>query len=190
MNNNGYYNRNSLNYATSNSSSNELLDDNVLSNRTKYIPIDISSSSSSVNSSIANKQNETNNNIISTKTISYGFSNSKNDPKYGKIQPIKTMPMEKYGSPMNNVDHFNGNSVEHEVSHQSSFKRQPVHPPNQQMVINSRYRNGNMLTTVSNRHYHHPLVHHQIPNHAVSSPESAYSTGYSTDGTSPGKSFY
>jgi hypothetical protein len=36
-------------------------------------------------------------------------------------------------------------------------------------------------------HQHHP--HHGYMGNNLSSPESAYSTGYSTDGTSPGASF-
>jgi hypothetical protein len=38
-------------------------------------------------------------------------------------------------------------------------------------------------------HHHHHLLHHGYMGNNLSSPESAYSTGYSTDGTSPGASF-
>lgn len=49
------------------------------------------------------------------------------------------------------------------------------------MLRTNRYSNGNHLTAPGT----HQLAHMM---NTLSSPESAYSTGYSTDGTSPGKS--
>lgn len=234
-NNNLHYN-----YSTATSSSNEILDETHLSNhKVKYIPIGISSSSSSVNSSVPNKQphqnlpKEANNNLCNVTSI-------KEEHKYGKIQPINKY-IEKYRVPMKNADRFNGNTSDEfsHTEHQNSINNNKTNnstnkfgktincqlmsnnnsiktngnsannnsylggTPNQNSNGNKYHqRNGNGNLIMNNSHQtmnpatatnyppnsHHLQMGYHIVNH-VSSPESAYSTGYSTDGTSPGNFF-
>lgn len=253
-NNNLHYNQNTLNYSTTTSSSNEILDENPVNRKAKYIPIGISSSSSSssVPNSISKQpqflQKESNNNSISntaTTTTTNGKS-TKDEHKYGKIQAIN-----KYIDKYRIADRYNGNTAE-DFSHidngnNTTINKQSIANNNidkfgknincqlmsnnsiksnsennnrsflggcgnqitqqQQLTNNAKYRNGNGnlivgnpntnlqpntngtgLTATPHPPNHHHLQGYHVVNH-VSSPESAYSTGYSTDGTSPGKSF-
>jgi hypothetical protein len=131
INNNSIHYNNTLHppplcYSTATSSSNELLDE-----KPKYL---ISSSSSSVNSAVIKgqqqKQNESNNNLFLTSTSrqqqqqqqNSSSSSTKNESKYGKIQPINKY-MSKYrffsskssttnatSSSLSTIDRYNGNS--------------------------------------------------------------------------------
>jgi hypothetical protein len=128
INNNSIHYNNTLHppplcYSTATSSSNELLDE-----KPKYL---ISSSSSSVNSAVikGQQQNESNNNLFLTSQTrqqqqqqNSSSSSTKNESKYGKIQPINKY-MSKYrffsskssstnatSSSPSTIDRYNGNS--------------------------------------------------------------------------------
>ncbi|XP_058465313.1 homeobox protein 5 [Malaya genurostris] len=67
----------------------------------------------------------------------------------------------------------------------------PTQPPHQQPAVQTHHGHplGNGASNGHHSHSHphpHPVGHHNT----LSSPESAYSTGYSTDGTSPGGCSY
>lgn len=107
----------------------------------------------------------------------YQMQHSQDDvmTRYGRILPSKMHPNEaeimasplRYGS-AESISHRNGTALT-SIQHKSAKFQQNY----QRMNGNSMARNSNGLLRAG------------VPNATLPSPESAYSTGYSTDGTSP-----
>jgi hypothetical protein len=196
INNNSIHYSNTLHppplcYSTATSSSNELLDEKP---KPKYL---ISSSSSSVNSAVIKSQNESNNNVF---VAANPKQTAPTESKYGKIQPInKYMSKYRFFSKNSSIDRYNGNSSDDfctlpNVEAVKTVPKNPPKPENPMTEVNRQpkaYRYGsnvNTLTPPTTQHQSQTLgkLGYSVINH-VSSPESAYSTGYSTDGNSPGE---
>lgn len=102
-----------------------------------------------------------------TRTDNYNNNNNYSNNNIKSNQPLPTKPTENYNTKTDQP----GKSLlrcRNEI--------------NRNMLRTNRYSNSNTNSTGA-----HQLSH--VFN-SLSSPESAYSTGYSTDGTSPGRSFF
>jgi hypothetical protein len=158
-------------YSTNMRSSNELLEDKI-----KY-----------TSSVVIELQKKSHDNLPS------------NESKYGKIQPINKY-LSKYrffSKKASTVDRYNGNmngDLCTSSSSASTCNIAALQPSSSSTIDLNGNRfamcsTSNILQNPAPSFQHGPSkVGYSIMNH-VSSPESAYSTGYSTDGTSPGKRF-